>query len=307
MKAPGDYRPGIWRGRVLQIKVTNACDLDCKNCSVGVGFARKLRRVFFMKPEQFRQACRSLRGFPGVIGMFGGNPCLHPNFEELCEIFREEVPDKDQRGLWSNRLFGKGEICRKTFGPHSNLNVHGVQEAWDEIKRDWPEARPIQMGLVDPSRHGPIFGSMLDLGYSEEEMWQLVGSCYINQTWSAAITLVDGQLKAYFCEIAATMAEITGDASRGMDVEDGWWARSMPHFEEQVRHYCSRCLVAMNPRKISSVGSEPEQYTEVWKPLMLTVNGRELKQVFDKKELEGGGPATKYLPKGVMPAGYKEC
>jgi hypothetical protein len=306
MKAPGEYRPGIWRGRVLQIKVTNACDLDCKNCSVGVGLARKLKRVFFMSPDQFRAACRSLKGFPGVIGMFGGNPCLHPKFEQLCEIFREEVPDRAQRGLWSNRLFGKGAICRETFGPHSNLNVHESQEAWDEIRRDWPEANPIQMGLTTPSHHGPLFGSLLDLGYSEEEMWDLVGSCFVNQTWSAAITLVDGQLRAYFCEIAATMAELTGDASHGTDVVGGWWSKPMSHFEGQVRQYCTRCLVAMNPRKIASAGEEPEEYTEAWKPLMVTIKGRPLKQVTSRQQIEGGGPATKYLPKGVMPAGHKE-
>ena len=100
MKAPGDFRAGVWRGRVLQVKVTNACDLDCKNCSVGVGLAKKLKKLYWMTPDQFRVAIRSLEGFPGVIGMFGGNPCIHPRFEELCQIFREEIPIK------SNGAFG---------------------------------------------------------------------------------------------------------------------------------------------------------------------------------------------------------
>lgn len=303
MKAPSDRRPGIWRDGVLQIKVTNACDLDCRHCSVGVGLARKLKRVFFMTPDQFRTALRSLEAYDGVIGMFGGNPCIHPQFEELCRIFREEVPDKDQRGLWSNNLRGHGWMCRETFSAqHSNLNVHGVREAWDEIRRDWPEARPLQAGLSEPSMHGPIFGSMMDVGLTEEEMWERVGTCYVNQTWSAEITVVGGRLVGYFCEIAATMAELEGDPSFGMDVGmdvgvgGPWWKE--PLWDLQVRKYCSRCLVPLNARKIRDSSSEPEQYTVAWRPLMLTVHGRAMQEATSFEADDR--PATKYLSKGVM-------
>lgn len=301
MKAPGDYRAGIWRGRVLQVKVTNACDLDCRNCSVAVGLARKLKRIFKITPDQFREALRSLKGFPGVIGMFGGNPCIHPQFEELCEIFRQEVPEKEQRGLWSNRLFGHGAACRDTFGPYHNLNVHGSQEAWDEIRRDWPEATPLAAGLVDPSHHGPIFGSVQELGKTEAEMWDMVGNCYVNQTWSAEITVVDGELLGYFCEIAATMAEIENDPQYGYELVKGWWSRGMPEFEEQVRHYCTRCLVPMNPKKVDAADEEEvELHTPVWAPVLATVKGRPMLATTALSDLEHGEPATKYLPKGVM-------
>lgn len=302
MKAPGDYRPGIWRGRVLQVKVINSCDLDCQNCSVAVGIAKKLKRQFRMTPDQFREALRSLRGFPGVIGMFGGNPCIHPEFEELCRIFREEVPNQDQRGLWSNRLFGHGAVCRETFGPYCNLNVHGSREAWDEIRRDWPEARPIPAGLSEPSTHGPIFGSMRDLDITDNQMWELIGKCYVNQTWSAEITVVDGQLLGYFCEIAATMAELENDSSEGTAIVPGWWSYGMPAFADQVRKYCTRCLIPMNPKKVDAAGLEPEVYTKTWAPLMLTVKGRPMAAATKLSELAGGAPATQYLSRGVMPA-----
>lgn len=302
MKAPGDFREGIWRGRVLQIKVTNVCDLDCKNCSVAVGIARKLKRKIVMSPDQFRTACRSLKGFSGVIGMFGGNPCIHPEFEKLCEIFREEIPNQDQRGLWSNRLFGHGKVCRETFSPiHSNLNVHQVQEAYDEIKRDWPEARVLHSGLENPSHHGPIFGSMTELGMSEDEMWDKIGSCYVNQTWSAEITVVADQLLGYFCEIAATMAELENDPRQGTPIVPGWFSRPMSSFRDQVHAYCTKCLVSMNPRKIDAAGDGAEEYTALWKPVLATIKGRPMKQISDVKEIEDGEPATMYLPKGVMP------
>lgn len=302
MKAPGDVRPGVWRGRILQVKVTNACDLDCKNCSVGVGLAKKLKKRVLMTPDQFRDSLRSLRGFPGVIGMFGGNPCIHPQFEELCAVFREEIPNKEQRGLWSNNLFGHGKLCRETFhGPHCNLNVHQSQKAWDEIVRDWPEARLIHSGLQDKSMHGPIFGSMTELGLSESAMWNKVSSCYVNQTWSAEITVVDGALVGYFCEIAATMAELTGDASKGAPVVPGWWSRPMATFQDQVMESCTKCLIPMNARKVDAASDEAEEYTAAWAPVMATINGRPLKLVSHASEIEGDGTgATKYLPRGVF-------
>lgn len=304
MKGPGDYRSGIWRGRVLQIKVTNSCDLDCKNCSVAVGIAKKLHRKFFMSPDQFRVACRSLVGFPGVVGMFGGNPCIHPQFDELCAIMRDEIPDMDQRGLWSNRLFGHGAVCRQTFSPdHSNLNVHESQFAWDEMRRDWPESKPLSGGLTTESRHGPIFGSMMDIGVSETDMWDRIGSCYVNQKWSAEITVVGGALVGYFCEIAATMAELENDATTGAAIGPYWWTRPMHTFQQQVGKYCTRCLIPMNGKKVNAADeTAAEQYTAAWAPLMLTIRGRVMEHIATAADIAGGEPATKYLSRGVMPA-----
>ena len=108
---------------------------------------------------------------------------MSPHFAELCQIFREEIPDKDQRGLWSNNLCGKAAICRETFSPHhSNLNVHQVQRAYDEIARDWPEAiaaRPQFMhdSLHKPSMHGSWRVALQDVIPDERERWNLIKQC----------------------------------------------------------------------------------------------------------------------------------
>lgn len=299
MKAPGDPRPFAYMGGIIQVKVTNVCDLDCKNCSVAVGIAKKLRKQFLMSPENYRLALRSLKGYPGVIGMFGGNPCIHPQFDELCQVLREEVPNREQRGLWSNRLMGKGSICRETFGPHNNLNVHQSQAAWDEFRRDWPEAELIPSGLSDPSLHGPIFGSPTDLGVSEEDMWKGIGSCSVNQEWSAEINQIDGKLYAYFCEIAATMAEIEDDPNYGEPLAPGWWKRGMPAWASQVRRYCTRCLIPLNSNKVDAASGAPEDYTVTWAKTMQKTQlmGRPLRLITNKTQLEQAKDlATDYLP-----------
>src|SRR5262245_40683977 len=120
MKAPNDARP-TWRGGVLQIHITRACDLACTACTQGSNLGGK---PTIMTLENFERACESLRGYNGVVGIFGGNPTLHPKFKAICEILTRIIP-YEQRGLWSNNLREHGGLCRRTFNPSvSNLNVH---------------------------------------------------------------------------------------------------------------------------------------------------------------------------------------
>ena len=78
MVGPSQRRPSIWSGGIIQIMVTRACDLSCVHCSQGSNLAGK---PVMMTVDQFDVACRSLEGYWGVIGMFGGNPAVHPQFD----------------------------------------------------------------------------------------------------------------------------------------------------------------------------------------------------------------------------------
>lgn len=269
MKAPGDRRQGIWRGKVLQVKWLSACNLACNNCTAGVAVIKDRKKVWWMTPDQFRTALRSLKGFGGVIGAFGGNPCLHPKFEEMCAVFREEIPDIDQRGLWSNNLMGHAKVCRETFSPHhSNLNVHGVGPAFEKIKAEWPEAFAarsdmITKGATAPSMHGSWMVALKDVIPDEGVRWDLISRCEVNQRWSAQITVINGELRGYFCEWIGTREELDNSVTLGVKVEPGWWAQPMssPGFSEQACHHCHRCSAPLNPKKIRDLGNDPEDYS----------------------------------------------
>src|SRR4051794_34523295 len=110
MKAPADKRPG-WL--VTQVMVGRACTESCVACTQGSSLAG---RVPFMPVDAFETAIKCLIGFPGTVGLFGGQPTLHPNFTDLCEIMRRHLP-YESRGIWTNALNGHGEVCRKTFRP----------------------------------------------------------------------------------------------------------------------------------------------------------------------------------------------
>lgn len=243
MIAPGTRRPGKYREGVIQIHVTRACDKACLNCTQGSELGGRLA---FMSVDQFRDACRSLKGYFGVVGMFGGNPALHPKFPDLCAVMREEVPF-EQRGLWCNNPLNEANAraMRETFNPAvSNLNVHLDAEAYSLFKTHWPESRPF--GLNDDSRHAPVFVAMKDVVRKEcpdccdglveppttdaagdfnycptctgtgrvaddSHIYDLISTCDINQHWSAMIGVFRGQLRAWFCEIAGAQAMLHQD------------------------------------------------------------------------------------------------
>ena len=243
MIPPGGNRP-VWRNGVLQVWITRACDRACFGCTQGSNLGGKMRT---MPLDQFEKALISLKGYHGVVGIFGGNPAILKNFPEYCKLVRKHVP-YSQRGLWCNHPLGHGTIMRDTFNPDvSNLNVHQSQEAYDEFKRDWPESKPF--GLESDSRHSPVFVAMKDVISDESERWDLIANCDINKTWSALIGTFRGELRAWFCEIAGAQSMLHQDAMNypdtGIDVVPDWWKRPMQDFVNQVRKHCHECSVPL--------------------------------------------------------------
>ncbi len=266
MVAPGARRPGKYRDGVIQIHITRACDLACFNCTQGSNFGGK---PTFITPDQFEEAVLSLKGYFGVVGVFGGNPAMHPDFDLLCAILRKHVPF-EHRGLWCNNPRGWGRDMRATFDPSvSNLNVHLSRAAYNEFKRDWPECSPV--GLTQDSRHAPVLVAMKDVIQDESRIWELISGCDINQHWSAMIGVFRGQLRAWFCEVAGAQAMLHQDEpdypDTGMDLKGcyidsrpaQWWQMGMSHFTRQVRKHCFDCGVPLRGRgelAQSATGSE---------------------------------------------------
>jgi hypothetical protein len=321
MVAPGDKREGIWRQGILQIHVTRACDLSCHHCTQGSNLAGK---PVLMSPDQFDAALASLEGYFGVVGMFGGNPCVHPQFPELCAIMRARIP-WEQRGLWSNNLRGRGGVCRITFNPrHSNLNVHLSAEARAEIARDWPEAVPFVKGAEADSIHGAPFVAMRDVIPEEAERWRLIGDCDVNRYWSAMLCIVRGELRAFFCELAGAQAMLHQDnpdwlgtgapmPDTGLEASPGWWRLPIESFAEQVTTHCHSCGIPLRRPGQLAVGGRLEEYSATHRFIARPKDrGRPVELVTLEASASGAGagqaerptrPATQYLP-GVTP-GYQ--
>lgn len=312
----------------MQIHVTRACDLGCFNCTQGSNLGGK---PVMMTPEQFEEVCKAVKGYFGVVGVFGGNPCLSPHFADICKIMRGQIP-WEQRGLWSNHPRGKGSHCRVTFNPrYSNLNVHLVRDAYDEFSRDWPECVPFLKGLdpdwpeaksitnrdersrrVGDARHSPPWVAMQDVDVlpdgnggtmenTEENRWKLIAGCDVNQLWSSLFGVFRGELRFWFCELAAAQAMLHQNdpnwPDTGLPVTPGVWNQPMSAFEHQARFHCHRCGIPLRGYGELAIGGTTEQVSEshadIYKPKS---KGREVQLVTLQSQL--GKPlerATDYI------------
>lgn len=232
MKAYTLMRPPSEMG-IICIDVTNKCDLACSNCT---RLLVNQDKFWDMSPDNFRLALRSLAGYPGTIAMIGGNPCMHPKFEELCRIFVEEVPNKAQRGLWTNNAFKHAEQSKETFG-FFNLNPHNSERGVKSLE----PLKDLGVYYEGHSEHSSLLAAIKDL-YEPVEMWDRISRCDINQNWSASIVQVRGVLKAYFCEVAASF-DLARGGEHGVDVVPGWWKRPIGAFCSQIDRFCPGCGV----------------------------------------------------------------
>ena len=262
MRIPRMNLPRDLRGnrKIFQIWTTRACDKCCFGCTQASNLAG---RPGFMTPAQFEKACLSLQDYPGVIAMFGGNPCMHPQFEELCEIMRNTVP-KLQRGIWTNNLLGKGKACRKTFHPSAcNINVHLDKDAAEEIRKTWPAMRGKIKGEDVDSRHPPPFVAIQDVVHDEQDMWAQIATCDINKKWSAMIGVFRGELRGWFCEVAGAQSILHQDnpeyPDTGVPVVYGWWKDGMEAFQQQILKHCPECGIPLRGKGQLAVGGDLEQ------------------------------------------------
>lgn len=304
MVAPGMRRPYKYREGVIQILLTSSCDKSCWNCTQN----SQLRHPFnYMSTENFEKAVLSLQGYFGVYACFGGNPALVPNFEQICEILRKHVP-YEQRGIWCNNpiTLEKAQIMRRTFNPSiSNLNVHLDQKAYDLFKLGWPECGPV--GLHQDSRHSPCFVAMKDLEIPEEERWDLISKCEINQHWSAGIGVFRDELRAWFCEITMAQSILhqydpdypdTGvDPTGEFMMFEGkglkwvkWWEMPMQYFSNQVRKHCHECSVPLNGYgELAQAKDGTEQVSKLHQLIYKPKNShRRVELVTSRKQLEEG-------------------
>ncbi len=302
MVSPGMPRPKIWQNGVLQIWITRACDLSCFGCTQASNLGGKPGMITL---EHFETAVSTLRDYFGVVGIFGGNPAVHPKFEQICDILAANIP-WERRGLWCNHPRGKIAKISETFNPAvSNINVHLVREAYDEFYNGWPAIRPYLKGLdpawpeaeamkrdmknynhrVGDARHSPPFVAMQDIDVlpfpdgttrpnTEENRWELIAGCDINKHWSAIICEFRNELRGYFCEIAGSQAMLhqhdPNYPDLGHPIVPDWWRASMQAFAAQAAYHCHACGIPLRSQGELAVGGVREQvsqtHADVFKP-----------------------------------------
>ena len=205
----------------IQIEITNACPLNCANCT---RFCGHVEKPFFMELDQFKTAVDSMAGFPHMTGVMGGEPLLHPRFEEMCNYLHSKIPPR-QTGLWSCLPPGKEhyrEVICETFG-NIFINDHTRNDIY----------------------HHPFLVSAEEIqGLDKWVKWTMIDQCYFQHAWSASIN----PHGAFFCEIAASLSMLL-NMDEAWPVEPGWWTKSPKDYTAQMEKYCLLCGGAMPLQK----------------------------------------------------------
>jgi hypothetical protein len=177
-----------------------------------------------MSLDAFRQALESLKEWPGQIGISGGEPTLHPQFKEICDIIHEYPrPAAKQYQLFTAtgpRYRQYRELCVGTFCCiHENPHNEDQQEI---------------------CLHQPSLVAIGEVVKDKKLREQLIDDCWVQKTWAPGIT----SKGAFFCEIAGGM-DVVLDGPGGYPVEPGWWKKTPEQFEDQRKRYCHKCGMAL--------------------------------------------------------------
>jgi len=201
----------------IQLEITNACPLSCANCT---RFCGLIKKPYFMPLDEVKRAIDSTVGYPKFTGFIGGEPLLHPDFEEICK-YAASKRDCRQLGLWTTLPPGKekhAQVICDTFY-HVYVNDHKRGDIFH-----WPALVGIQEVITD-----------------KRKMWNMIDTCWCQHSWCASIN----PKGAWFCEVAGAMAMLWDEGDEdAWPVEEGWWWRTPKDYVKQMERFCPRCGMA---------------------------------------------------------------
>lgn len=241
MRSPQDMK-------IIQIDVTNACQHACANCT---RFCGHHRNTFFMDFDTYKKAVDSLEGYSGIVGMIGGEPTLHPEFDKFCAYLQEKRLHGRKTVLRDpiydlERYIASGHLwnLKAKVGLWSSL-TKGYYQHFESINDTF-----VTQLLNDHNNtcmHQALLMPRKELGIPDDEWIKKRDACWVQNTWSATIT----PKGAFFCEVAGSL-DMLFDGPGGWKIEPGWWKRKPEEFGDQLRwcELCSACLDV--PKRISN-------------------------------------------------------
>ena len=182
-----------------------------------------------MDVETFTKAVKSLEYFPGMVGIMGGEPTMHPDFAELMSIFKEIIPQSHRRGLWTNGF---------QYSKHLDL----INETFDKENIIYNDHNP-----EVPDFHQPLLIASKDVVPDYKQRKEFIDNCWIQRRWSASIT----PKGAFFCEVAAAQDHMF-DGPGGWELTNDWWDKRPEEFQDQVERYCHNCSACIPMNKVSA-------------------------------------------------------
>ena len=195
-----------------------------------------------------------IRSRKKVLGIFGGEPLMHPQFPDLVDIMIKYVPQAN-RGLWTSFDWVNGES--KTWGKYRNQVERLLGPKPDSNVLRFEGSGYINWNMHEEHQkceHAPVLAAAQDLIPDEKQRWDVIEKCWVQSEWSAAYALdYNNQPKFYFCEIASSFDRVF-NLGTGLNVEEGVWSHALwferdeqgvlrPKglYANQILKTCNRC------------------------------------------------------------------
>jgi hypothetical protein len=230
---------------VIQIEITNACAHRCSNCT---RFCGHHVRPFLMDWDTFRQTADSLTDFTGIVGIMGGEPLLHPEFERFTRYLGERFGATATLGAARRPVTDFLSYTRAKHNANRVLTRCKGPGLWTSMPRQYYDHYElIQDTFVfqslndhhNPSYHQALLVTRKEMGIDDETWTGLRDRCWIQNCWSASVT----PKGAFFCEVAASL-DMLFDGPGGWPVTSDWWKREPADFADQL-HWCEMCGAAL--------------------------------------------------------------
>lgn len=208
----------IFNAKTIQIDITNHCFHSCLYCSRYNRHLRPDQRTH-MTLQQISTALDTLKIWPGNIGIIGGEPLLHPEFEQICALIRSKF-SPSKMGLWTSG------------GVHWQRYQSCIRDTFEFIAYNEHNAEQLKT-----CKHQPLTIAIKDAVPDNELRNTLIDDCWVQRTWCPTIN----HYGAYFCEIAAAQDVLLNEGRNAWPVEPGWWKKIPNQFQDQVRQFCNNC------------------------------------------------------------------
>lgn len=253
----------IWESWFCHIDVTSRCPMSCLYCSRYNRHLRKDQKCD-MPLAIIEKSLDSLREWPAKIGIMGGEPILHNQFQEMCSLIQSKFP-REKMGLWTSG------------GPNWAKYEPLAQQTFGFIA--YNEHNPIQQAMC---RHQRLTVAVKDVVKDTEYMNELIDDCWVQRIWCPTITSKGG----FFCEIAAAQ-DWLWDGPGGYEIEQHWWKKAPNQFKDQVDRYCKNCGMCV-PMERDLLGDGVEKMSPSVYKKMCTYRNANIEigknvEIFDKQ------------------------
>lgn len=256
MRSPKDARN-------IQIDITNQCPNRCSNCTRLCGHHKE---PFYMDFETFKEAVDSLEEWNGVVGIIGGEPTIHPEFEKFVEYLSEKRvkkqldilrrPTNEFQKYMRHHMLDKRRDAKAGLWSSINYGYYKHMEVINEVF-----AKQLLNDHNNSCLHQAVLMPYRELDIDDETFIEMRDKCWVQNTWSPSIT----PKGAFFCEVAAAL-DMTFNGPGGWKVEKGWYNRKPSEFGEQLK-WCEMCSLCLDvPQRISSDGKDdvtPDMYKKL--------------------------------------------